>query len=111
MTWKEFFESLKDRGLKNVDLITSDNHPGLVAAVRDCFPGASWQRCQAHFTRNILDKMPKKYRLGFAGQLRELFDASTIEEAGRIRNELYDEYYDVAKVCIAIVRSSINGSQ
>lgn len=97
MTWKGFFENLKERGLKNVDLITSDDHSGLVAAVKECFPGASWQRCQAHFTRNILDKMPKKYRLGFAEQLRELFNVSTIEEARKIRNELYDEYYDVAK--------------
>jgi putative transposase len=35
-SWGEFFSSLKERGLKNVDLVTSDDHKGLVKAVRRC---------------------------------------------------------------------------
>ena len=46
--WSEFFTWLKDRGLFGVDLVVSDDHRGLVGAVRKCFQGASWQRCQAH---------------------------------------------------------------
>lgn len=58
-TWKEFFEGLKSRGLRGVDIAISDAHHGLVEAIKECFPGSSWQRCQAHFTRNIIDKCPK----------------------------------------------------
>ena len=32
-SWSEFFTSLKERGLENVDLVVSDNHKGLVKAV------------------------------------------------------------------------------
>lgn len=31
--WEEFLKKLKDRGLSGVDLITSDSHTGLVAAI------------------------------------------------------------------------------
>jgi putative transposase len=54
-SWGEFFSSLKERGLKNVDLVTSDDHKGLVKAVRRHFQGAGWQRCQTHFSKNISD--------------------------------------------------------
>ena len=57
--YKEFFSSLKKRGLKKVDLVTSDNHTGLREAVKEEFLNASWQRCQTHFSRNMLDKVPK----------------------------------------------------
>jgi transposase-like protein len=59
-SWSEFFMSLKERGLSGIDLIVSDNHGGLVATVKKHFHNASWQRCQTHFSRNVLDKTPKK---------------------------------------------------
>ena len=52
------FQNLKDRGLSTPRLIISDAHSGLVSAIRESFPGASWQRCKVHFMRNILlDKL------------------------------------------------------
>ena len=58
-TWSEFFGRLKARGLKGVDLVVSDDHKGLVNAIEMHFQGATWQRCQTHFIRNILDACPK----------------------------------------------------
>lgn len=95
-TWKTFFESLKSRGLRGVDLVVSDSHKGLVEAIRECFPGASWQRCQAHFSRNILEKCPKKYMAGLASELTLMFNSSTLDEARRLRNTIIEEYSDVA---------------
>lgn len=43
-SWKEFFRCLKDRGLNGVGLVVSDDHRGLVRAVRRNFKGTSWQR-------------------------------------------------------------------
>jgi transposase-like protein len=53
-TYQELFRSLKSRGLKGVELVTSDDHPGLEAAIARHFQGASWQRCQVHYARNLL---------------------------------------------------------
>jgi putative transposase len=61
-SWSEFFTWLKGRGLRGVDFVASDNHGGLVNAVARCFQGATWQRCQTHFTRNILDNCPVCWR-------------------------------------------------
>ena len=102
-TWKCFFEGLKSRGLRGVDLVISDSHKGLVESIKECFPGASWQRCQVHFSRNILDKCPKKYMAGLASELTTMFNSSTLEEARRLRNAIVEEYQDVAPAAVQIL--------
>lgn len=109
-TWKEFFESLKSRGLRGVDIVISDAHSGLVEAIRECFPNSSWQRCQAHFTRNIIDKCPKKYGAGLASELRDMFNASTIEEARKLEKSIIDEYQDVAGDAMQILDEGFEDS-
>ena len=109
-TWKDFFEDLKSRGLRGVDIVVSDAHAGLVEAIKECFSGSSWQRCQAHFTRNIIDKCPKKYSTGLATELRDMFNSSTIEEARRLKESIYDEYQDVAAEAMAILDEGFEDS-
>jgi len=48
-SWSEFFQWMKSRNLRGVDLIISDDHMGLKKAVRQHFQDVSWQRCQTHF--------------------------------------------------------------
>lgn len=110
ITWKSFFETLKSRGLRGTDIVVSDAHTGLVEAIRECFPGASWQRCQVHFMRNIIDKCPKKYSTALANELKDMFNASTIEEARRLKNSIYEEYQDVAKEAVNILDSGFEDS-
>ena len=45
--WRQFLESLTARGLSAVKYIVSDDHGGLNAARKACFPGIAWQRCSA----------------------------------------------------------------
>jgi len=49
--WFSFFSELKEQGLHGVDLVVSDQHKGLVKAILEQFEGASWQRCQTHFSQ------------------------------------------------------------
>lgn len=109
-SWKEFFESLKSRGLRDVDIVISDAHTGLLEAIRECFPGSSWQRCQAHFTRNIIDKCPKKYQSGLASELKDMFNASTIKESRALKESIYDEYIDVAPEAMTLLDSGFEDS-
>lgn len=102
-TWTEFFEGLNERGLSGVDIVISDSHKGLVKSIKECFPGASWQRCQVHFKRNILDKTPKKYQSGLSQELTALFTAPTIDMARKLRNEICEEYADIASEAIQIL--------
>lgn len=91
-SWSEFFTRLKNRGLSGVDLVVSDDHSGLVNAVKRHFQGVSWQRCQVHFKRNILDKCPKRLQDELRAQLRLLFDASDLTKARKMRDEILETY-------------------
>lgn len=93
-TWKGFLDTLKGRGLKGVDIITSDAHEGLRSAIQEAFPQVPWQRCQFHFKRNIMEKVKKKDQKTVDMRLKDIFEADTIEEARRLRDELVDEYSD-----------------
>jgi transposase-like protein len=52
--WRGFLSGLRERGLEGVRLVVSDDHAGLVRAVREVFCGCAWQRCVTHLQRNVL---------------------------------------------------------
>jgi putative transposase len=80
-TYRELFRSLKARGLSGVELVVSDDHEGLKAAVFRHFQGASWQRCQVHYARNLLGMVSAARRKGLAADLRAIFAATSRERA------------------------------
>lgn len=53
-SWLGFLRSIKDRGVRGVQLVTSDAHKGLVRAIEEVFQGASWQRCVVHLMRDCM---------------------------------------------------------
>lgn len=91
-TWGEVFRQLKERGLTGVQLVISDEHKGLVAAIRRYLQGAQWQRCQTHFQRNVKDLVPRKAQGELAKRLRDVFDAPTLEEARELLDRMIDDY-------------------
>ena len=81
--WTAFLRSLKARGLGGVQLVTSDAHTGLKAAISSVFIGASWQRCRVHFMRNVLAIVPKGNQEMVAAAIRTIFaqpDAEHVHE-------------------------------
>lgn len=74
--WKAFLQSLKDRGLHGVELVTSDSHAGLGAARRAVFGSVPWQRCQFHLQQNAGSYLPKiSMRAEVASDIRAMFNA------------------------------------
>jgi putative transposase len=80
-TYQELFRSLKRRGLSGVELVVSDDHEGLKAAVGRHFQGAAHQRCQVHYSRNLLGMVGAKRRKDLAEGLRGVFAAPNREVA------------------------------
>jgi putative transposase len=72
--WLAFLRGLVARGLSGVQLVISDAHPGLVAAIGSALPGAAWQRCRTHYLRNLLTRVPKSAQPHVATQVRTIFD-------------------------------------
>lgn len=100
-SWKDFLTGLKKRGLHGVLLITSDAHEGIRDGISKVFPNVPWQRCQFHFSKNITDKAPKKYQAGIRAELNEMFNCETIKDARQKRNEIIENYKDVAEAAMA----------
>ena len=80
-SYHELFRSLKGRGLSGVELVVSDDHEGLKAAIFRHFQGASWQRCQVHYARNLLGMVSFAKRKDLAADLRAIFAATSREQA------------------------------
>lgn len=80
--WRGFLTSLKQRGLGGVRLVISDQHAGLVKALKRSFQGAGHQRCRVHFARNLLAHVPKGQQNMVAAVFRTIFaqpDAAGVE--------------------------------
>jgi len=78
----EVFRDLKERGLRGVKYGGSDDHSGLKTAIDRCFQGAVWQRCQAHFSRNLLSQVSmRKDKAVVAQMLKEITESPDREAA------------------------------
>ena len=94
--WKGFLRSLKARGLAGVKLVISDQHAGLVAALRKAFQGGSHQRCRVHFIRNLLALVPNSHSDMVAAVFRTIFaqpDAATVSSTwDQVRDQLAERF-------------------
>jgi transposase-like protein len=84
-SWSEVLRELKERGLAGVRYVVSDDHKGLRSAVERHFQGALWQRCQVHFIRNVLSRVPKKDRAEVLEVLRAIISSHSLEAARALK--------------------------
>jgi transposase-like protein len=98
--WTAFLRSLVARGLSGVQLVISDAHEGLKAAIAAVLPGTSWQRCRTHFVRNLLTKVPKSAQGLVATLVRSIFEqpdaTTTWAQHTRVVEQLDERFADAA---------------
>jgi putative transposase len=82
-SWRDFLLRLKQRGLKGVLFVVSDDHEGLKHAIQEVLPQALWQRCYVHFLRNALDYLPRKADDDCLQELRWMYERRNVDEARR----------------------------
>jgi len=91
-TYQQLFRSLKRRGLKGVQLVVSDDHEGLKSAIERYFQGASWQRCQVHYARNLLGMVGRARRKELGADLRAIFAATSRAQALALASEIAQKW-------------------
>jgi putative transposase len=81
--WEAFLRDLYQRGLKGscCDLIATDGGTGLHAALQIVYPKLLLQRCWAHKTRNVLDKVKKKDQAAVKKALNRISHGANHREA------------------------------
>ncbi|MFT8670314.1 MAG: transposase, partial [Liquorilactobacillus hordei] len=87
--WSEMAEDLKQRGLKQVQLIIADGMVGLQPALLHAFPKAKFQRCLVHVMRNIGSHVRLKDREAILNDFKELHSATDVTAAHKILNDFY----------------------
>ena len=100
-TYQELFRSLKSRGLSGVELVVSDDHGGLKAAIARHFQSASHQRCQVHYARNLLGMVGAARRKELAGELRAIFAAPPRATALGIASSVAEKWYQKGHLRVA----------
>ena len=91
--WRTFLEELLSRGLKGVELLISDDHSGLRAALRAVLPSVPWQRCLFHLAQNAQAYVPNVSMRGEIAQaVRDVYQALDRQEAERRVSETVKKY-------------------
>ena len=79
--WACLLQDLRTRGATQIDLIVSDGHDGLLAAVSKLFAATPRQRCLVHKQRNILNAIPRRERGDVQAELVGIWEQPTKQEA------------------------------
>jgi transposase-like protein len=79
--WVSVLQDLRTRGATQIDLIVTDGHDGLLAAVRELFPTTPRQRCLLHKQRNVLSAVPRRVRQHVETELVGIWAQPTKEGA------------------------------
>jgi putative transposase len=79
--WVCLLQDLRKRGATQIDLIVTDGHDGLLAAVKELFAATPRQRCLLHKQRNILSAIPRRERSDIQAELIGIWDQPSKQEA------------------------------
>jgi transposase-like protein len=103
--WRRFIDRLKRRGLSGARVATSDAHDGLRGALESAFPGLIWQRCQAHFRRNVIDQTPATLRERMHEILDQVLGACSPERAREAVQAACDELQGEADQALEVLEA------
>ena len=79
--WLNVLTEIKNRGVKDILIASVDGLPGFVDAIKVVYPDTEIQRCVVHQIRNTLNYVSYKHKKEFARDLKQVYTASTEENA------------------------------
>jgi transposase-like protein len=79
--WVCLLHDLRSRGATHIDLIVTDGHDGLLAAVSQLFAATPSPRCLVHKQRNVLNAIPRRERGEVQAELVGIWKQANKQEA------------------------------
>jgi putative transposase len=79
--WLSLLQDMRTRGATELDLIVTDGHDGLLAAVSELFSATPRQRCLVHKQRNVLNAIPRREREAVQVELAGIWKQEKKEDA------------------------------
>lgn len=108
-SWREFFKDLKKRGLDKQEVLLGimDGLVGLEKVFKEEFPLSKIQRCQVHAQRNILAKVPHKYKKEVADEVRSIYYAPCKKKALKKFDQVKDKWNKIIPSAIKCLESTL----
>ena len=91
-SWSELFKDLKARGLSGVELVISDAHQGIQAALKRHMQGAAWQRCRVHLKRELGRLVSYKVVKELMKDIASVYQPGEVQECRRRGQEMADKW-------------------
>jgi putative transposase len=79
--WLQIVTELKNRGVEDIFVACVDGLKGFPEAIESIFPRTQVQLCLVHMVRHSLKYVSWKQRKEVAADLKEIYQASTVEQA------------------------------
>ena len=90
--WLAVLNSLKNRGVKDILIISADGLTGIREAIQTAFPKTEYQRCIVHQVRNTLKYVSDKDRKAFANDLKTIYNAPNEEQGCANRDRITEKW-------------------
>lgn len=90
--WMTVFNNLKNRGIKDILVLSSDGLSGIKEAIQVAFPNTDHQTCIVHLTRNTLKYVSHKDKQQLAQDLKAIYTASDEEIGKRLMYEVAEKW-------------------
>src|SRR5258708_35787567 len=78
--WACLLQDLRSRGATHIDLLVTDGHDGLLAAISEQFAATPRQHCLLHKQRNVLNAIPRRQWGAVQAELVGIWDQPTKPE-------------------------------
>ncbi len=101
--WEGLFENIKQRGVKEIGLWTTDGNQAMLNALEAKFPGVPRQRCIKHKMENVLSYIPKTQHQAVKPELRAIFYQDSRQQADQAVAAFCEKYgtiYPTAVACL-----------
>ena len=100
--WLNVLNELKNRGVQDILIMSVDNLKGFSKAISSVFPKTEIQKCVVHQIRNSIRYISYKDVREFTSDLKEMYNAPTLEQAEFKLDELEEKW---GKKYMAVINS------
>ena len=90
--WLSVFSELKQRGVKDILIACMDGLKGLPEALKQIYPKTEIQVCVIHMIRASIRHIPNKHYKEFLGDLKNVYQAPSIDLAERHLEKLDEKW-------------------
>ena len=93
--WATMLTELRNRGVADALIVCCDGLKGLPESIRTTWPDATVQTCVVHMVRNSLRYASKKHWQTIVKEMRQIYEAPTVEAAESAFAEFSEHWADI----------------